>query len=177
MKENTNPLFTDITWGAGGSTADLSLDLALHMHQTGHVANMHLTCTNTTEASLREVLDRCKSKGLQNILALRGDPPTGATEWTATDAQFKTATDLVRFIRKEYGDYFCIGVAAYPEGHTDFNGLLLRRPFHGRWDGHRADVDDYVYSNPKLERIFSKYVVTSNFSYLSIFSNFSNTIF
>ena len=52
--------------------------------------------------AISEVLDRCKSKGLQNILALRGDPPTGAKEWTATDAQFKTATDLVRFIRKEY---------------------------------------------------------------------------
>jgi methylenetetrahydrofolate reductase (NADPH) len=116
----TKPLWVDVTWGAGGSSSETTLALCENaLECVGVDVLMHLTCTNTTEASLREVLDRCKSKGLQNILALRGDPPTGAKEWTATDAQFKTATDLVRFIRKEYGDYFCIGVAAYPEGHTD----------------------------------------------------------
>jgi methylenetetrahydrofolate reductase (NADPH) len=117
---SANPLWVDVTWGAGGSSSETTLALCENaLECVGVDVLMHLTCTNTTEVSLREVLDRCKSKGLCNILALRGDPPANQKEWTATDGGFKTATDLVRFIRKEYGDYFCIGVAAYPEGHTD----------------------------------------------------------
>jgi methylenetetrahydrofolate reductase (NADPH) len=117
---SSKPLWVDVTWGAGGSSSETTLALCENaLECVGVDVSMHLTCTNTTEASLREVLDRCKSKGLCNILALRGDPPANQKEWTATDGGFKTATDLVRFIRKEYGDYFCIGVAAYPEGHTD----------------------------------------------------------
>jgi methylenetetrahydrofolate reductase (NADPH) len=119
MKENTNPLFTDITWGAGGSTADLSLDLALHMHQTGHVANMHLTCTNMDASVIRDALQKCKEGGIRNIVALRGDPPEGESEWTATEGGFTCALDLVRYMRKEFGDFFGIAVAGYPEGHPN----------------------------------------------------------
>jgi methylenetetrahydrofolate reductase (NADPH) len=89
------------------------------MDVTGLDVLMHLTCTNVTVDMTRQVLQRCKEKGLCNILALRGDPPANAAEWTATEGGFAHAVDLVRFIRKEFGDFFCIGVAAYPEGHID----------------------------------------------------------
>jgi len=114
------PMWIDVTWGAGGSTADTTLSLCeTAMDVTGLDVLMHLTCTNVTVQQTREVLQRCKDKGLCNILALRGDPPANATEWTATEGGFSHAVDLVRFIRKEFGDFFCIGVAAYPEGHID----------------------------------------------------------
>jgi len=119
MKVTTKPLFTDITWGAGGSTADLSLDLALHMHQTGHVANMHLTCTNMDVAIIRDALQKCLDGGIRNIVALRGDPPEGQSEWTATDGGFTCALDLVKYIRSEFGNDFGIAVAGYPEGHPN----------------------------------------------------------
>merc|ERR1719460_248588 len=113
-------MWIDVTWGAGGSTADTTLSLCeTAMDVTGLDVLMHLTCTNVTIDTTRQVLQRCKEKGLCNILALRGDPPANATEWTATEGGFAHAVDLVRFIRKEFGDYFCIGVAAYPEGHLD----------------------------------------------------------
>jgi methylenetetrahydrofolate reductase (NADPH) len=114
------PLWIDVTWGAGGSTADTTLSLCeTAMDVTGLDVLMHLTCTNVTVDMTRKVLQRCKEKGLCNILALRGDPPANAAEWTATEGGFSHAVDLVRFIRKEFGDFFCIGVAAYPEGHID----------------------------------------------------------
>merc|ERR1719473_438001 len=113
-------MWIDVTWGAGGSTADTTLSLCeTAMDVTGLDVLMHLPCTNVTSDTTRQVLQRCKEKGLCNILALRGDPPANASEWTATEGGFAHAVDLVRFIRKEFGDYFCIGVAAYPEGHID----------------------------------------------------------
>merc|ERR1719174_720830 len=113
-------MWIDVTWGAGGSTADTTLSLCeTAMDVTGLDVLMHLTCTNVTVDMTRQVLQRCKDKGLCNILALRGDPPANQTEWTATEGGFSHAIDLVRFIRKEFGDYFCIGIAAYPEGHLD----------------------------------------------------------
>merc|ERR1719159_699992 len=113
-------MWIDVTWGAGGSTANTTLSLCeTAMDVTGLDVLMHLTCTNVTVDETRKVLQRCKEKGLCNILALRGDPPANAAEWTATEGGFSHAVDLVRFIRKEFGDYFCIGIAAYPEGHID----------------------------------------------------------
>merc|ERR1719321_1722493 len=117
-------MWIDVTWGAGGSTAETTQLLCeTAMDVTGLDVLMHLTCTNVTVETTRKVLQRCKDKGLCNILALRGDPPAGMDQaWTATDGGFKHAVDLVKFIRKEFGDYFCIGVAAYPEGHVDYLG-------------------------------------------------------
>merc|ERR1719428_47047 len=113
-------MWIDVTWGAGGSTADTTLSLCeTAMDVTGLDVLMHLTCTNVTIDTTRQALQRCKEKGLCNILALRGDPPANASEWTATEGGFAHAVDLVRFIRAEFGDYFCIGVAAYPEGHME----------------------------------------------------------
>jgi len=115
-----NPLFTDFTWGAGGSTSELSLKLtSAAKNEFGCVANMHLTCTNQTAGLCGEALDACKKLGVCNIVALRGDAPRGQETWTATEGGFACALDLVRYMRKSYGDYFSISVAAYPEGHPD----------------------------------------------------------
>ena len=79
---------------------------------------MHLTCTNMTRAAIREALTRAKHAGVQNIMALRGDPPKGA-RWARCADGFEHAVDLVKFIHDEFGDYFGIVVAGYPEGHPE----------------------------------------------------------
>ena len=115
----TEPLFCDCTWGAGGSTSDLTLEICTTVQKFfGMDIMMHLTCTNMSVALLYEALKQAKDAGIMNILALRGDPPAGK-EWTKTEDGFSNAVDLVKFIRREYGDFFGIGVAGYPEGHIE----------------------------------------------------------
>jgi len=115
-----NPMFVDFTWGAGGSTSDLSLELtACAKNELGCVANMHLTCTNQTASLAEEALAKCKAVGVRNICALRGDPPRGSDKWEATEGGFTCALDLVKRIRELHGDYFAVSVAGYPEGHPD----------------------------------------------------------
>eukprot|EP00918_Siedleckia_nematoides_P003362 GHVU01007610.1.p1 GENE.GHVU01007610.1~~GHVU01007610.1.p1 ORF type:complete len:563 (-),score=133.58 GHVU01007610.1:56-1744(-) len=80
---------------------------------------MHLTCVGASAEGVRDVLTRCKEIGIQNILALRGDPPNGAESWVQQEGGFSHAIDLVRFIRAEFGDYFCVVVGGYPEGHLE----------------------------------------------------------
>merc|ERR1719464_2298626 len=114
------PLFTDFTWGAGGSTSELTLKLtSAAKNEFGCVANMHLTCTNQKSEMCGEALDACKAVGVRNIVALRGDAPRGQEKWTATEGGFSCALDLVKYIRAHYGDYFSTSVAGYPEGHPD----------------------------------------------------------
>lgn len=115
-----NPMFVDFTWGAGGSTSELSLDLtAAAKNEFGCVANMHLTCTNQTATLAEDALNKCRSLGVRNICALRGDPPRGSDKWEATEGGFTCALDLVQKIREKHGDYFTVSVAGYPEGHPD----------------------------------------------------------
>lgn len=114
-----SPLFIDFTWGAGGSTADLTLELATEMAATGLDVNMHLTCTNMRRELVDKALRIAKDAGIRNICALRGDPPHGEERWTVADDGFSCALDLVNYIRAEYGDTFCIAVAGYPEGHPN----------------------------------------------------------
>ncbi|EDK44443.1 conserved hypothetical protein [Lodderomyces elongisporus NRRL YB-4239] len=114
-----NPLFITVTWGAGGSTSEKSLDLAATcQNKIGINTVLHLTCTNTDKEIIDSALARAKANGIRNILALRGDPPRTEEYWTP-NCEFNNAVDLVKYIRQQYGDYFCIGVAAYPEGHVD----------------------------------------------------------
>jgi methylenetetrahydrofolate reductase (NADPH) len=118
--KNLGPVFVDFTWGAGGSTSDLSLELtACAKNELGCVANMHLTCTNQTASLAEEALAKCKAVGVRNICALRGDPPRGSDKWEATEGGFSCALDLVKKMREWHGDYHSISVAAYPEGHPD----------------------------------------------------------
>jgi methylenetetrahydrofolate reductase (NADPH) len=84
---------------------------------------MHLTCTNMSRTLVDEALNEAKALGVRNILALRGDPPRSGEyhmdDQEDSNKEFTWAIDLVRYIRKVHGDYFCIGVAGYPEGHAD----------------------------------------------------------
>ncbi len=115
-----HPAFVDITWGAGGSTAERSLEIASHIQNLSGLDTMlHLTCTNMSRSDLSEVLVEAKRLGIQNILALRGDPPNGVDEWEVSEDGLSYAVDLVRMIREEHGDYFGICVAGYPEGHEE----------------------------------------------------------
>ena len=127
MSRALRPLFVTVTWGAGGSTATKSLELAeICQRQLGLTTCLHLTCTNMSRSLVDDALEQAKALGIRNILALRGDAPR--SEEYRDEAQllggdsndeFTWAIDLVHYIRKKYGDYFCIGVAAYPEGHAD----------------------------------------------------------
>ncbi|SCU95460.1 LANO_0E10418g1_1 [Lachancea nothofagi CBS 11611] len=116
-----NPLFLTITWGAGGTTARKTLELAaLAQRELNIPVCMHLTCTNTDKEVIDQALREARDADIRNILALRGDPPVGE-EWdkTANSSDFQHAVDLVRYIKREYKDDFCVGVAAYPEGHCE----------------------------------------------------------
>ena len=145
MSRALRPLFVTVTWGAGGSTSFKSLELAeICQRQLGLTTCLHLTCTNMNKDIVDEALAECKALGIRNILALRGDPPRSeeyrieGDEGTADmgipeadDAdQFVWAADLVRYIRRRHGDYFCIGVAAYPEGHADQSHPTDQTPVH-----------------------------------------------
>jgi len=114
------PVFCDITWGAGGTTAGVTLDIASKMQNQICVDTMmHLTCTNITVDTLESALNEAKKQGIQNILALRGDPPKGQEKFETVEGGFSCALDLVKFIREKFGDYFGIAVAGYPEAHPD----------------------------------------------------------
>lgn len=115
-----NPIWIDVTFGAGGSTTERTLEICESaVKKYGVDVMIHLTCTNMKRADLDDILHRIKRAGIRNILALRGDPPANATEWVQCEGGFSHAVDLVRYIRSEHGDFFCIGVAGYPEGHAD----------------------------------------------------------
>lgn len=129
MAHALRPLFVNVTWGAGGSTATKSLQLAeICQRQLDLTTCLHLTCTNMSQAVIDETLEAAKEIGIRNVLALRGDPPRNE-EYSNTPCdgtangtggrEFEFAVDLVKYIREKHGDYFCIGVAAYPEGHVE----------------------------------------------------------
>ncbi|ORX90153.1 MTHFR-domain-containing protein [Basidiobolus meristosporus CBS 931.73] len=115
-----NPEFIDVTWGAGGSTSDRTLEICTTAQAYQNLETcMHLTCTNMTKSKIDFALKEAKAAGIQNILALRGDPPRNHEYANECETQFRYAFDLVSYIRQEHGDYFCIGVAGYPEGQPE----------------------------------------------------------
>uniref|UniRef100_A0A7S3Z0N0 methylenetetrahydrofolate reductase (NADH) n=1 Tax=Lotharella globosa TaxID=91324 RepID=A0A7S3Z0N0_9EUKA len=124
MVAKYEPMFVDVTWGAGGSTAKLTLEISSNVQNyCATDVLMHLTCTNMPRDSVKDALDKAKEAGIRNILALRGDPPHGQDTWEKCDKGFEHALDLVKFIREEYGEYFGIAVAGYPEGHISSPNL------------------------------------------------------
>merc|ERR1719162_2330698 len=121
-------MWVDVTWGAGGSTAEKTLEICINaLKYHGLDVMMHLTCTNMVKEDLHKALTTCKENGICNILALRGDPPAGVNtgEFKACEGGFAYAVDLVKYIREEFGDYFCIAVAGYPEGHLEAVSMEL----------------------------------------------------
>lgn len=113
------PGFVSVTYGAGGSTRDRTLELVTRIKaETGIEAMAHLTCVGHTREELRELLQRLTEAKLDNVLVLRGDPPLGQKTFTPAEGGFAYASELVQFIREE--DFnFCMGGACYPEGHVE----------------------------------------------------------
>lgn len=130
-----NPLFVTVTWGAGGSTSAKTLSLVQTLQEEMDLTTcMHLTCTNIDRSIIDDALAQAKAAGVRNILALRGDPPRGEEYHVPNGSGFEHAVDLVRYIKEQYGDWFCVGVAAYPEGHcegadTSNQSMLQDMPF------------------------------------------------
>jgi len=114
-----DPGFVSVTYGAGGSTRDRTLELVGQIKaRTGIEAMAHLTCVGHTRAELEHILERLAAAKIDNVLALRGDPPKGATAFQAAAGGFSYANELVDLIReKDLG--FSVGVAGYPEGHLE----------------------------------------------------------
>ena len=114
------PAFIDITWGAGGRHSQLTCEMVdAAQSRYGLETCMHLTCTDMEKEKLDSALELAYKSGCTNILALRGDPPRDKEKWEATSHEFRYALDLVKYIRKHYGDHFDIGVAGYSEGCDD----------------------------------------------------------
>ena len=107
------PKYFSVTFGAGGSTQQGTLDTVLDIKQAGHVAAPHLSCVGGTRESIRAILQQFKDNGIDRVVALRGDLPSGY----GGAGEFRYASELVEFIRAETGDWFHIEVAAYPEVH------------------------------------------------------------
>jgi methylenetetrahydrofolate reductase (NADPH) len=107
------PEYFSVTFGAGGSTRDRTLQTVLEIRGEGHAAAPHLSCIGATRTSIKALLNAYRSHDIRHIVALRGDLPSG----TASSGEFSYAADLVRFIRSQPEDNFCIEVAAYPEYH------------------------------------------------------------
>lgn len=107
------PKYFSVTFGAGGSTQQGTLDTVREIIAEGHVAAPHLSCVGGSRASIREVLSQFQAHGIKRLVALRGDLPSGY----GGGSELRYASELVEFIRAETGDWFHIEVAAYPEMH------------------------------------------------------------
>ena len=114
------PEFFSVTFGAGGSTQQRTLETIRQIKAEGHNAAPHLSCVGSTRANIRNMLNTYKDMGIKRIVALRGDLPSGM----ATTGEFQYANELVSFIRAETGDHFHIEVAAYPEFHPQAKSPL-----------------------------------------------------
>ena len=139
-----DPAFFSVTYGAGGSTREGTLSTVLEIRRAGSPAAPHISCIASARENLREVIAQYKANDIRHIVALRGDLPSGL----AMSGELRYASDLVRFIREETGDWFSIEVACYPEYHPQ-----ARRPqqdlnaFKAKVDaGANAAITQYFYN-------------------------------
>ena len=113
-----SPAFVSVTYGAGGSTRQFTEEITIKAKESAGVEVMaHLTCAGQTVEELDDVLQRLEGAGIENVIALRGDPPRGENEFTVTEGGFSHASELVSHIKANYD--FGIAAACYPEGHTE----------------------------------------------------------
>ncbi len=120
-----SPPYVSVTYGAGGSSRDRTLELARRIQQETNIPVVaHLTCVGSSRDEMRSIVEEFLEAGIVNILALRGDPPKNEPDWIPASDGFAYAAQLVAFLR----DFFpglCIGVAGFPEGHPSTPNRLL----------------------------------------------------
>lgn len=180
------PEFYSVTFGAGGSTQDNTLNAVVEIQQahalTGIDAAPHLSCVGSTAERIRDMLTTYQSHGIRRLVALRGDLPSGMRD----PGDFRYANELVEFIRQETGDYFTIEVAAYPEvhpqaasAHADFDNF--KRKVDAGADSaltqYFYNVDSYLYFIDRCQKngieipIIPGIMPINNFSQLARFSD------
>lgn len=139
-----NPDFFSVTFGAGGSTRDLTFDTVVAIQAKGIAAAPHLSCVASTKDNIRAILKDYQDNGIAKIVALRGDLPSGMM----SAGEFRYANELVEFIRQETGDYFQIHVAAYPEVHPQSaSGIEDFKNFKRKVEaGANAAITQYFYN-------------------------------
>jgi methylenetetrahydrofolate reductase (NADPH) len=127
-----NPGFISVTYAPSGETRDKTIDIVRRAKSEIDLESMaHLTCVAHSKREIKVILDELRDAGIENVIALRGDPPGGEMTFVPHSEGFKYASELTAFIRSSYS--FCIAVAGYPEGHiespdkeTDWNYLLQK---------------------------------------------------
>lgn len=139
-----NPEFFSVTFGAGGSTRDRTMETVLDIQQQGLPAAPHISCISSSKEEIRGLLQAYQAQGIKRLVALRGDLPSG--EVSAGD--FRYASELVAFIRAETGQHFHIEVAAYPEFHPEAKSpaadvLNLKRKIDA---GANSAITQYFYN-------------------------------
>jgi methylenetetrahydrofolate reductase (NADPH) len=113
-----NPDFMSVTYGAGGGSRDKTLDLVEHIQKKHNITGMaHLTCVLHSKGDIARIVNDIKDRGIQNILALKGDPPKDNPTWEPSTESFKYSSELTGFIRSTHKNHFGIAVAGFPEGH------------------------------------------------------------
>jgi methylenetetrahydrofolate reductase (NADPH) len=144
LSEIMQPEFFSVTFGAGGSTRERTLETVLEIQQQGFEAAPHLSCIGSTRADIRAILETYKLHGIRRIVALRGDLPSGMAE----PGELRYASELVEFIRAETGDTFRLEVAAYPEIHPQARSAQddLKHFAHKVKAGANSAITQYFFS-------------------------------
>jgi len=176
------PQFFSVTFGAGGSTREGTLETVLEIRAAGHEAAPHISCVASTRADVAAQLEQYRSHGIRHIVALRGDLPSGL----AAAGEFRYASELVAFIRQSTADWFTIDVACYPEYHPQTRSAADEiRNFKKKVDaGANTAITQYFYSADAYFRfvddcrtagidvpIVAGIMPISNFSQLARFSD------
>jgi methylenetetrahydrofolate reductase (NADPH) len=150
------PLFVSVTYGAGGSTQDNTLAIATRLKQEFDFEPLvHLTCVGASRQKISDFLIELRKVGIDNVLALRGDPPRGSCDFKPDNEEFQHATDLIRFIKAEFPD-FCVGAACYPWPHPQ--SPTIEDDF--KWTKHKIDVGaDFLVTQLFFDsRLYADYV-------------------
>jgi methylenetetrahydrofolate reductase (NADPH) len=142
--EQLKPKFFSVTYGAGGSTQERTLETVLEIQASGYEAAPHLSCIGSTRKDVARTLELYKSHGIRHIVALRGDLPSGS----ASAGELRYANELVEFIRETTGDWFWLEVACYPEFHPQARSarddlLAFKRKVDA---GANAAISQYFYN-------------------------------
>ncbi|UCG00745.1 MAG: methylenetetrahydrofolate reductase [NAD(P)H] [Candidatus Heimdallarchaeota archaeon] len=112
--------FISVTYGAGGSTRDKTMDITVELQNRLDIPTIHhITCVGHSKQDLIKILNTMKTNGICNVLALRGDPPRGVKDWKPDPDGFSYAYQLCDLVSRNYGDFFSCGIAGFPEGHPE----------------------------------------------------------